>query len=1144
MITTANQNIFDRIIQHSADVRLYEEGVQVNNRRIIRRHRSRLKDLLKKDIKHDVSREVSRFTTELGSNIFRSLRDLSTSELDFFTDNLYKEVKTFYDARRPRIRELLTEIEGPSIKGSRSVPANIKNIGTAELIRIQSRVRSGLALGQSSDVIVRKVLETTKITQHQAESLTRTSITSTQTAAMNRVIEENNVVLSGYMFTAILDARTSPTCQYHNGKIYAVDDYTWRPPLHWRCRSTMVPILKSQTELAATNSSRLNQAMLAKASLVAFNGAPPARESFSEWLKRQPMNIQTTVLGSEDKASLFRQNLLKVEEFVTPLGKVFSIEALRRKAAQITSLYRPRQTVGDVVAFNINVAKPSTLLSSSEAKSELRSLFINDAGDFNSTLALTDFKGTSLVGKQATRRRTANEFDERNFITDSFTGEVKSNLRYDPDFTLYQERIDFMRNSKDLTKDQKDFIESFATSLDDSVSVNQQTVAIENLRVVFQRYNNDKLPWENFASVIRSENRFAVQNVSRLLDTRSRQRSDLFGGFNNDDSPKVQILGKYYSVQDLQNDFLKDTQYAARWRDTVGSKLATQVYFRGRSPVSAYTQRIIRAYPTRKAFVKNLRNRFPLFSKAYDLLTSEKDVTDSWITRQVRSINETQRRVLDYEWKNFIISKPTVDLLDTKVKKTLVDAMELIASGNSTDYDALAINIGKLLHKELGNLNPLANNTLQDFHKQGSEILTYFKDQGLIKLGFRGKVRRGVWDVDTGRTSTGWGETLSREVVIVNKDLIALQEANARTVISRRFGSTLERDRLFVRAGKKTFFDARGNNTGIPIISSNKFANYDANQVDREIASMMNHVMNVEYSVDNDFVSFMDNLARFRDPRGRTEYYDSLNEFRHEIIRRGEAGYGLLSSAKYHNTRNKPFRTEAFIDSRARVYHRGYLTPTGGELVRPFLNSSRAKGINTATVDELRIQLGVLIGQGNETLTQSGRRASFKRNERALLDIGELVSATTQRDRRIREFLEHPLVRSLEGPEVAKLARLALEYTRIHKHVKGDFNNTSLLATYKTQLMIENDASASGAQIIGLSTRDRQIATVSNVIATTQKNRLYDLVAMDTINDPDYVKIAALRNANLTWEDLAKAAKAQNIKLKLCSLNLVNCWKL
>jgi len=77
--------------------------------------------------------------------------------------------------------------------------------------------------------------------------------------------------------------------------------------------------------------------------------------------------------------------------------------------------------------------------------------------------------------------------------------------------------------------------------------------------------------------------------------------------------------------------------------------------------------------------------------------------------------------------------------------------------------------------------------------------------------------------------------------------------------------------------------------------------------------------------------------------------------------------------------------------------------------------------------------------------------------------------------------------------------------------------------------MIENDASSSGAQIIALSTGDRSIAQASNVLATTKKNRLYDLVAMDTINDPEFKTIASLRNANLTWEDLAKAAKAQNM---------------
>ena len=135
----------------------------------------------------------------------------------------------------------------------------------------------------------------------------------------------------------------------------------------------------------------------------------------------------------------------------------------------------------------------------------------------------------------------------------------------------------------------------------------------------------------------------------------------------------------------------------------------------------------------------------------------------------------------------------------------------------------------------------------------------------------------------------------------------------------------------------------------------------------------------------------------------------------------------------------------------------------------------------------------------------------------------------TQRDRRIREFLEHPMIAPHEGPEVPKMARMALEYARLHDHVQGNFDNTKLLNSFKTRLMIENDASASGAQIIALSTANKQLGLASNVVPTTQKNRLYDLIAMDTINDPDFLKIKSLRDAGLTWEDLAKGAKAQNM---------------
>lgn len=1169
-MATINDKIFDRIVEHMTDVRLYEEGQQILQRRIMKRHRERLRDLLKKNIRSDVQPEVNRFAKELNGSVVNSIKEFSTSQLDFHADNLYKETRKFYQTKRPRTKELLTELTGPGMKGEKSLSGNIKNVASGELVRIQSKVKAGLAAGKSQNDIIQDVLKTTKLTEHQAATITRTAITSTQSAALGKVMEDNKEIIKGYMFTAILDSRTSPICQHHNGKIYAVNDKRYMPPLHWRCRSSLVPVLKSKSELEETTSTRLKKKEVAKLDPSVVSGAAPKRESFGQWLSKQPMELQAKMLGTEEAANLFRQGKLKVDQFVSATGKVLSIQGLRNRAAKITAVYRPRQSVKDTT-LTVQAKNPNSLLNNPKHQDDLLQVFLSDADDFNSTYALTDFKGTSLVGKQASRRRSANEFDERNFMADPITGEVKSNLIYEPDFNLLQERIDFMRGAKDLTSEQKDFITGFVAKLDDKVSVNQQIVAIENLRVNFQRYNNTKTPWEDFAAVVRSENRFAVQNVSRLLDTRSRQRSEIFGGFQSKDGiPKVQIMGKYYSVDDLIDRQLADQRFINNWRANEGSKLARKIYFTGRAPLNAYTQKIISKYPSKKKVIKNIWNQFPFIARAvidqrikearkignleevkkltkrrnelsqatrkesrffdnlYDFLFKEKPPSDSWITRQIAKLRETERYILDLEFIN-AKKRPTSKIMDDKVLHTTTKAIKLVASGRSTDYDSLAINIGKMFHDDLGDLNPFKTNTLADFHKEGSEILEYMRRQGLIRVGFRGKVRRGVWDVDTGRSSGGWGETISREVTVIDKTLLKLQEAELRTIYARRFGVINDRDRLYVKAGNKEFFDARGNKTGIPIISADKYPDYDPNQIDAEMAKMMNHVTNVQYAVDNEFVDFMDDIARFRDPRGNSKYYDSINEFRHEIINRGEQGYGMLATAKLHRIRNKPFRTDVFIDSRGRVYHRGYLTPTGGELVRPFLNSAKAVNIDIDAVQELRIQIGALIGSGTETLTQTGRFDIFKRNESKLLELGRIMQSTTQRDRRMREFLEHPLVRELEGAEVPKLARLALEYTRIYDHVKGDFTNTRLLNSYKTRLMIENDASSSGAQIIGLSTGDRAIAEASNVVATTQKNRLYDLVAMDTINDPDFAKIRSLREANLTWEDLAKGAKAQNM---------------
>jgi len=430
-----NDKIYDRIVDHMSDVRLYEEGVQIQNRRILRRHRKNLKDLLRGNIRARLNKEVHRFGKELLAHKTNTLKEFSTSQLDFHSDNLYKETKDFYRVTKPKTKEILAEITGPTMKGSKSISQNVKNISAGELIRMQTKIRAGLAKGLSQNEIINDVLKTTKITEFQAKTLTRTAITSTQTAALRKVAEDNKDLLKGFMFTAILDSRTSPICTHHNGKLYDVDDKRFVPPLHWNCRSSLVPVLKSKEDLLET--ANVKKTILSKKKDESLTGVAPKLENFGSWLKRQPMNIQEKMLGSMDAVELFRRGKLKADQFVTPRGKALSIQALRNKAAQATAVYKPKQKVREQ-AFRIDAARPSSLTRSAKYKDELRQMFILDSDDYSKTMSLTDYKGTSLVGKQTSRRRVGNEFDEKNFSADPLTGEIKKNNLYDPDYNLYQ----------------------------------------------------------------------------------------------------------------------------------------------------------------------------------------------------------------------------------------------------------------------------------------------------------------------------------------------------------------------------------------------------------------------------------------------------------------------------------------------------------------------------------------------------------------------------------------------------------------------------------------------------------------------------------------------------------------------------------
>lgn len=1142
-MATVNEKIFDRIVDHMSDVRLYENGVQKQNRAILKQHRINLKTLLKKDIRADVKPEVTRFGKELLGSQTKSLTEFSKSQLAFHKNNIEAEVKKFYRTQKPKTKELLAEITGPNIKGDRRISKNISNIASGELVRIQSKVKAGLAKGQSPDEIIANVMKTTKITEHQAKTLTRTSITSTQTQALNSVMEANKEILDGYMFTAILDSRTSPICTHHNGKVYPIDDVRYRPPLHWNCRSSMVPVVKSKEDLKQVKSKNIKPRNLGKMHSADLDGRPSKIKSYGEWLRRQASDVQVKLLGGERQALLFQKGRLKAEEFVSPQGKALSIRGLMRRANK--TVRRPTTTneYNGTLRFNT----PDDLMKSKANTQALKDFFKNDAGENAQALSLVDYKGNSLAQKQSARRYFKNDRKGAAFSadgTDYGDGPYKHLQPPDPEFLADRlEKLSFEQYA--LTTQQQKYIRDFVGDLDKSLSVNQRAAVTDVLRQTFSRANKTGEVWENPVSVFRKFTLNAVQDQGTTLFNRSVERGKMFGALNSrlKDDPEVNILGKKFTISQLVDSQIRDNRYIELWNSKQGAKLARRAFYNRKAPIAAYTQPIIKRYPKVPNAEELFLNKLPGY-KLWKKLNKDKLPTDSWITRQIATFRGNAREILDGEFLFARSRKKAIKTLNDKTTKALSKSMEMIAAADGADYDQLAIKIGQMFDDELGNLNPFRSKTLKEFHKDGSRILESLEKQGMIRTDiFRDSGTSSPIDLATGlasRDKSLRGVSVFKQIQIVDGDLRQLQIAHAKTRAARRFGVYNNRDQLYARAGQKVYFDARGRKTSQPVVSEKVFADYDPKQIDREMAQMLNHANSVKYQVDPDFFDFAEEVIYFKAKRTGDAALLEKNEWKKLFIdARGNDGRGVLATAKFHRQRNQAFSVDASIDFRGRVYHRGLLTPTKGETVRPFLNTAKGVSMTPDAVEELMTQIGAATGNALDVLTVKGRLQAFKNIEDDLLELGSyMLDKPSQRAGQVRKFIEKTHMMGLDDEHIGKVSRLALEYTRIYRHMDGKMPTDKRLFTpadikklsqYKTRMMIENDASSSGAQIIALSTRDKAAANLSNVIQTNKKQRLYDEIAKRTVDDPDFLAIPELQELDLDWSDLMKAAKNQNM---------------
>lgn len=165
--------------------------------------------------------------------------------------------------------------------------------------RMVAQIRIAYVEGESLTRAARRVSNVTGQNTRFLKGFIRTANAHISSVAAKASYENNPGLVEKYEWLSTLDSRTTLICQGLDGNRYPVGKGPV-PPAHFGCRSTTYPILKGMK--------------------------PLPRETFNDWIKRQPKAAQDEILGP-GRAALVRDGM-NVDRFVDLTGKTLTLKQL------------------------------------------------------------------------------------------------------------------------------------------------------------------------------------------------------------------------------------------------------------------------------------------------------------------------------------------------------------------------------------------------------------------------------------------------------------------------------------------------------------------------------------------------------------------------------------------------------------------------------------------------------------------------------------------------------------------------------------------------------------------------------------------------------------------------------------------------
>lgn len=339
----ANDDLLDALTEHQIQLQRLSGGTARKILAMLKRSEARIVErLLDTDISALSRARQERLLTEMRRIIESAyhdatgalqldLNDLAVYEGEFQQDLFRRVLPVKFETVVPSAEQLIVAATARPFQG-KLLKDVYSELSASAFKKVRDTIRLGFVEGRTTDQIVRDLRGRRSQgykdgvlgrNRRDTEAVVRTAVNHTANAAREHVYERNHALIKGVRFNATLDARTTLVCASNDGKVFEPGKGP-RPPLHFNCRSSTSPVLKSWRELG------FDMDEVPPGTRASMNGQVPADLTYSDWLRKKPAAFQDEVLGPR-RGKMFRRGKEEVSRFVDRRGRAYTLEELKAR---------------------------------------------------------------------------------------------------------------------------------------------------------------------------------------------------------------------------------------------------------------------------------------------------------------------------------------------------------------------------------------------------------------------------------------------------------------------------------------------------------------------------------------------------------------------------------------------------------------------------------------------------------------------------------------------------------------------------------------------------------------------------------------------------------------------------------------------